>query len=175
MENHQIDNLEIQLQENIPLTEEEIKQIEIEQKKGMRIFVITLTISILFLGIFAALCVDKETLCALKYYDYIVFAGIGLFLFGFCYSIGFLADKYSRYNWNKDKLKGKKKLKTVIINRDKTEHAEYLTFAGPLKNQKTRIEVKEQEYKRYKIGSKVTVTYLEFSKKALEIVDDSCS
>lgn len=43
-------------------------------------------------------------------------------------SIGFLADKYSRYNWNKDKLKGKNKLRTVIINRDKTEHAEYLTF-----------------------------------------------
>lgn len=59
-------------------------------------------------------------------------------------SIGFLADKYSRYNWNKDKLKGKNKLRTVIINRDKTEHAEYLTFTGPLKNQKIRIEVKEQ-------------------------------
>ena len=174
MEDHKIDNLKVQLQENIPLTEEEVKQIETEQKTGMRVFVITLTISVLFLGIFAALCVDKEVLLALKYYDYIVFAGIGLLLFGFCYSIGFLADKYSRHNWKKDKLKGKNKLTTIIINRDKTEHAEYLTFAGPLKNQKIRIEVKEQEYIRYKIGAKVTVTYLEFSKKALEIVDDSC-
>ena len=115
MEDYQIDDLQILLEENIPLTAEEVNQIETEQKTGMKIFLITLIISILFLGIFAALCVDKEVFYVLKYYDYIVFAGIGILLFGFCYSIGFLVNKYSSYNWNKDKLKGKNKLRTIII------------------------------------------------------------
>lgn len=169
MEDHQIDNSQIRLQENIPLSEEEVKQIETEQKKGMKVIVITLAVSILFIGIIAALSVDKEVFYTLKYYDYIVFVGIGLSLFVFCYSIAWLTDKYMRHNWKKDKLKGKNKLTTIVINRDKTEHAEYLTFAGPLKNQKIRIEVKQEDYNRYKVGSKVIVTYLKFSKRALEI------
>jgi len=82
-----------------------------------------------------------------------------------------LADRYNKYNWKKDKLNGKNKLTSVVINRDKTEHAEYLTFAGPFKNEKIRIEVKQEDYNRYKAGSKVVVTYLKFSKKALKIID----
>lgn len=171
MENHQIENSQIRLQENIPLTDDEIEQTEIDQKVFMRVAVITLVIGIFFLGIIAVLSVKKETLDNLKYYDYIAFSFIGLLFFSFCYLIAVLADRYNKYNWKKDKLNGKNKLTSVVINRDKTEHAEYLTFAGPFRNEKIRIEVKQEDYNRYKIGSKVIVTYLKFSKKALEITD----
>jgi hypothetical protein len=171
MADHQIDNSQIQLQENIPLTDEEIKQMEAAQKVFMKVAVITLAIATLLIGIIAAFSTEKEHLYNLKYYDYIVFAGLGLSLFGFCYLIAWLADKYNKHNWKKDKLNGKNKLTSVVINRDKTEHAEYLTFAGPFENPKIRIEVKQEDFDRYKIGSKVVVTYLKFSKKALEIID----
>ncbi|MEJ2901135.1 hypothetical protein [Pedobacter panaciterrae] len=171
MESRQIENSQIRLQENIPLTEEEIKEMEIGQKATMRIVTITIIVGILFLGIIAVLSVEKETLDNLKYYDYIAFSCIALLFFSFCYFIAMLADRYNKYNWKKDKLNGKNKLTSVVINRDKTEHAEYLTFAGPFKNEKIRIEVKQEDYNRYKAGSKVVVTYLKFSKKALKIID----
>lgn len=173
MENHQIENSQVRLQENIPLTDAEIKQAEIAQKVFMRIAVITLVIGIFFLGIIAVLSVKKETLDNLKYYDYLAFSCIGLLFFSFCYLIAVLVDRYNKYNWKKDKLNGKNKLTSVVINRDKTEHAEYLTFAGPFRNEKIRIEVKQEDYNHYKIGSKVIVTYLKFSKKALEITDSN--
>ena len=153
MENHQIENAQIRLQENIPLTDNEIKQMETGQREVMRIVVITLIVGIFFLGIIAVLSVKKETLDNLKYYDYIAFSCIGLLFFSFCYFIAMLADRYNKYNWKKDKLNGKNKLTSVVINRDKTEQAEYLTFAGPFRNEKIRIEVKQEDYSRYKIGS----------------------
>jgi hypothetical protein len=168
---NQIDYMQIQLQENIPLTEEEIKQMEATQKTFMRIAVITLVAGMFFIGIIAALAVEKETLDNLKYYDYIAFTAIGLLMFSFCYCIAWLADRYNKYNWKKDKLNGKNRLTSVVIGRDKTEHAEYLTFSGPFKNEKIRIEVKQEDYNRYKTGSKVIVTYLKFSRTALDITD----
>lgn len=169
MEYHQIDISQILLEEHIPLTEEEIKEMETGQEVVMRIVVITIVVAILLIGVIAALSVKKENLYKLKYYDYVLFAGAGLSLFGFCYFIAWLINKYSRHNWKKDKLNGKNKLTSVVLNRDKTEYGEYLTFAGPFENQKIRIEVKKEDYDRYKIGSKLVVTYLKFSKKSLEI------
>ena len=171
MEDHQIDYSQIRLQENIPLTDEEIKQMDTTQKAVMKIVVITMIVALFFMGIIAVLSTKKENLYNLKYDDYIGFACVGLSLFCFCYLIAWLADKYNKHNWKKDKLNGKNKLTSVVINRDKTEHAEYLTFAGSLENQKIRIEVTPADYSRYKVGSKVIVTYLKFSKKALEIID----
>ena len=171
MTDHQINNSQIQLQENIPLTDEEIKQMETMLKPVMKIVIITIVITELLMGIIAALCTKKEDLYNLKYYDYIGFTVLGLLLFIICCSIAWLADKYNKHNWKKDKLNGKNKLTSVVINRDKTEHAEYLTFVQPFENQKIRIEVNPEDYNRYKIGSRVIVTYLKFSKKALEIID----
>lgn len=171
MTDHQIDYSKIRLQENIPLTGEEIKQMDAAQKGFMKIVLITMIVALFFIGIIAALSVKKETLNNLKYDDYVGFAVAGLLIFAFCYFIAWLADQYNKHNWKKDKLNGKYKLTSVVINRDKTEHAEYLTFAGPLKNQKIRIEVTPEDYSRYKVGSKIMVTYLKFSKKALEIID----
>lgn len=68
-------------------------------------------------------------------------------------------------------MQGKNRLVSVVVDRDKTEHAEYLTFLGPADNEKIRIEVDLEDYHRYPVGSKVIVTYLKFSRKALEITD----
>jgi hypothetical protein len=170
MKEHRIDISQIHLQENIPLTEEEIRQFETTQKTALKIAVITITIAIPLLGAIAALSAKKETLYNLKYYDYVLFAGVGLFLFAFFYFMAWLADKFSKHNWQKDKLNGKSKLTSVVVNRHKTEDGQYLTFAGPSENKKIRIEVEQADYNRYKIGSKVTVTYLKYSRKSLEIV-----
>lgn len=170
MENHQINYSQIRLQENIPLTEEEIRLMEEEQKGVMRMFVITFVIGILFIGIIGVLSVEKETLYNLKYYDYIGFVGVGLILFVICFFIAWVADGYNIHNWEKDKSQGKNKLTSVVINRDKTEHAEYLTFAGPLENQKIRIEVKQEDFSHYKIGAEVIVIYLKYSRRAIEVI-----
>lgn len=161
--------LEIELQENIPLTEDEITEIEKGFKLMMKIITITIAMTLVLLGIIAAMCTTKENLNSLKYYDYFGFAMVGLLLFAFSYFIAWCADRYNKHNWKKDKLIGKNRLMSVVIGRDKTEHAEYLTFAGPVTNEKIRIEVKQEEYSRYKIGSRVIVTYLKFSKRALDI------
>ena len=172
MENHQIENSHVQLRENIPLTDAEIQQLDKGQKAVMGVVVTTIVIGMFFIGIIAVFSVEKETLDNLKYDDYIAFFCIGLLFFSFCYVIAWLANRYNQHNWKKDKINGKNKLTSVVINRDQTEHAEYLTFAGPQKNGKIRIEVKQEDYNRFQIGSKVMVTYLKFSKKALEISDD---
>lgn len=107
----------------------------------------------------------------LGYKDYFAFLCVGLLFFGFCYFFAWLCVQYFRYNWRKDKLQGKNRLVSVVVDPDKTEHAEYLTFLGPADNEKIRIEVDLEDYHRYPVGSKVIVTYLKFSRKALEITD----
>ena len=171
MEDNPAHSSQIELQENIPLTENEIQEAEKGLNVGMKIATITIAVTTVFLGVIAVLCTTKENLSKLKYYDYISFALVGLLMFCFCYLIALLADRYNKHNWKKDKLNGKNRLISVVIDRDKTEHAEYLTFSGPLENEKVRIEVKQEYYNRFQIGSKVMVTYLKFSKKALEITD----
>jgi hypothetical protein len=98
-----------------------------------------------------------------------LFAAGGLALFGFAYLISFLVTGYDRRNWKKDKIHGKNKLISIIINRDKTEYGEYLTFAGKSKNDKIRLEVDPEVYARYQKGTKVVVIYLKYSKTAIFI------
>ena len=171
MEDHQIDKLQIQLQQNIPLREEEIMEMERGHKVMMRIIAVTIAVSMVLMGLIAVFAVKKETLEGLGYEDYFAFVCGGVSFFCFCYLIAWLCVQYSRYNWRKDKLKGKNRLTSVVVDRDKTEHAEYLTFLGPADNERIRIEVDLEDYNRYKIGSRVIVTYLKFSKKVLEITD----
>lgn len=171
MENHQIDSSQIYLQENIPLSEEEIKEMEQVHQVIIRVVAITIVVSMAIMGLIGAFAVKRETLQELGCEDYFAFLCIGVLFFGFCYFFAWLCAQYFRYKWRKDKLNGKNKLTSIVIYRDKTEHAGYLTFSGPLKNEKIRIEVKPGDYYRYKIGSKVIVTYLKFTKKALEITD----
>ena len=171
MEDLQIDKLQIQLQQNIPLGEEEIMEMDRGHKVMTKMIAVIIAVSVVLMGLIAVFTVKKETLEALGYEDYFAFLCVGLSFFCFCYLIAWLCVQYSRYNWKKDKLNGKNRLTSMVVDRDKTEHAEYLTFVGPADNEKIRIEVDLEDYNRYKIGSKVIVTYLKFSKKALEITD----
>ena len=82
-----------------------------------------------------------------------------------------LLTKYDKHNWKKDKVNGKIKLTTVIIGSDRTKYGEYLTFAGPNKNKKIRVEVTKKIHKECKVGTKITVLYLKHSKKTLEIIE----
>lgn len=169
MEDLQIDKLQIQLQQNIPFRQEEIMEVDRAHKVMIKMIAVIIAVSMVLMGVIAVFSVKKETLEELDYEDYFAFLCVGLSFFCFCYLIAWLCVQYSRYNWRKDKLNGKNRLTSMVVHRDKTEHAEYLTFLGPADNEKIRIEVDLEDYNRYKIGSKVIVTYLKFSKKALEI------
>ncbi|GAA4207491.1 hypothetical protein GCM10022289_30020 [Pedobacter jeongneungensis] len=162
--------MEIQLEENIPLNEADLKHIEIQEKGFKKVLPMVLGGSVFLLMAFTALLL-KHHFADFKYYDYILFVGAGFAIYGFCYCFAWLLMSYDSANWKKDREEGKNKLISVVINRDKTEHAEYLTFAGPAKNEKIRIRVKPEDYSRYAIGTKVSVVYLKFSKEALEILN----
>jgi len=158
---------QIQLQENVPLSDTEIKKIEEDQKKPAKLLPTILAFCTLFT--MAIPIFSIESFSKFKYYDYILFAAGGLALFGFAYLISFLVTGYDRRNWKKDKIHGKNRLTSIIINRDKTDYGEYLTLAGKSKNDKVRLEVEPGVYSRYQTGTKVEVTYLKYSKKLLSI------
>ncbi|MDR6783351.1 hypothetical protein ABIE26_000161 [Pedobacter africanus] len=167
MEQRQTVNWEVRLEENIPLTADEINEMERGHKAMLRMIALTIALGMVFMGVIAVFSVKKETLDGLDYEDYFAFLCVGLSFFCFCYLMAWLCIQYFKYNWRKDKSSGKNRLSTVVVDRDKTEHAEYLTFEGPA--HKIRIEVDLEDYQRYPVGSKVLVTYLKFSKKALNI------
>jgi len=165
-----MDNSEVQLQENIPLSDIDLNYIETQRKAFTKTLPIVFAICTLFIMGFISLCI-KDNFVDFNYYDYILFAGAGFAMFGFCYFIGWSLYKYDSYNWKKDIINGKNRLTSVIINRDKTEYGEYLTFAGQLKEDKIRLKVRQEDYDHYPIGTKVRVTYLKFSKEALELIE----
>lgn len=168
MEQGQTINWELRLEENIPLTVDEIKEIERGHKSVLRAVVVTILVSMVFMGMIGVFSVSKETLDGLGYEDYFAFFCVGFLFFCFCYLMAWFCVAYFRYNWKKDKVIGKNRLVSVVVDRDKTEHGEYLTFAGP-EHEKIRIEVDLEDYQRYPLGSKVLVTYLKFSRKAIDI------
>lgn len=164
------DDFKIQLQENIRLSTEEIERIEAGLKGFRKIISAILAFAtLLVMGFIAFLMKDSQT--QFKYYDYFLFVAAGFVLFGFCYLIALLVVWYDTANWKKDKVVGKNKLLSIVINKDATEYGEYLTFAGVTQNDKIRLKVKPEEYSLYPIGTKLSVTYLKFSKEALCIVD----
>jgi hypothetical protein len=160
----------IRLEENIPLNDEDLKHIE-SQEKGIKTALPTiLGVIILLMMVFITFLIWDHFI-NFKYYEYILFVCAGFAMYGFCYAFGWMVMSYDSANWKKDRAQGKNKLLSIIINRDKTEYGEYLTFAGPSKNDKIRIRVKPEDYSSYTIGTKVSVTYLKFSKEALELVE----
>lgn len=167
-----IDYSQIQLQENIPLSDEEIKNLETEQRKTIRIIPVVLGISTFAVMAIGVFCIE-DFFSKFKYYEYILFVCGGLALFGFAYLISLLVTGYDRRNWKKDKAYGKNRLSSIVIGSDTTEYGEYLTFSGPSKNDKIRILVKPDDYSRYPMGTKVVVTYLKFSKTALSIIEQN--
>ena len=168
MADSSIDYSKIILQENIALTADEIANWESLQKQSGKTIPLILGGSTIFTMALIAWFI-KDDFTGFRYYDYILFGAAGLALFFLCYFFVWVINLYDNNNWKKDKLQGKNKLTSIIIDRDKTEYGEYLSFAGPHNNQKIRIKVKQQDYSRYQPGAKIIVTYLKFSKEALEL------
>jgi hypothetical protein len=169
MENSSPENAAIQLQENIPLSDQDLQHIQIQQRAITRTIPAVIAGCTLFIMLLLSFFI-KEKFATFTYYDYILLICGGLALFGICYLISFIIIATDTFNWKKDRLYGKNKLRSTVINRDETEDGEYLTFRGP-NNDKIRIKVSEEDYARYSIGSKIHVTYLKYSKEALEIIE----
>lgn len=159
---------QILLEENIPLSDEEVQRIDEEHRKIAKNTPIILGVCTFLLMAFAAFCI-KDTFIKFKYYEYILFACGGLAMFGFVFLISLLVTGTDRRNWKKDKIHGKNKLSSIVIGSDITDYGEYLTLAGPARKDRIRILVKKEDYSRYKIGTKVVVFYLKYGKTALSI------
>jgi hypothetical protein len=159
-----------QISETIPFTTKEIQDIETQQKKGDKVVLILSAVSSLSVMLFIAYLI-KDNFIKFKYYDYILFICAGLTLFGFCCFTAWLLKMHDKRNWKRDKLNGKVKLKTIIIDRDKTEYGKYITFKGQFNNEKIRVQVEEKDYNYFKIGSHIVIIYLKYSKTALDIIE----
>lgn len=155
--------------ENIPLSDTELASLQKKLKEEKKI---PLICGLCVLPVMAFVCwLIRGNFARFKYYDFLLLGTATIFSFGFIYLIGWLVVKYNSYNLRKDMAKGKSVLTSVIIGRDKTEYGEYFTFEGQQKNDKIRIQVKPEDYKRYQSGAKVVIEYLQFSKVALLIID----
>jgi len=163
-----IEDFKTKLLENIPLTNEEIGDMESRLNSFKAKITIILSFATVLVMVFVSFLI-KDNFKTFKYYDYILFAMAGFALFGLGYLMGQLVLWYDTANWKKDKAAGKNELVGIIINRDKTEYGEYFTFAGANKNEKIRIKVAQEDYSRYAIGDRLSVIYLKFSKEALKI------
>lgn len=171
MTNSPIDYLQIKLQENIPLSEEEIKYIDKQRREFFKnTSGILLACTLLIMAI--AYYFIRNEFSNFQYYHYVLFVFAGFALFSFFYFIIWLTLRNFKKNWEKDITNGKNKLSSVIISRHKTENDEYIiTFAGRHKDEKIRIPVKKEDYYNCQIGAKVLVTYLKYSNEALEITE----
>jgi hypothetical protein len=169
MKGFSIDYLQVKLQENIPLSNEEIKHIDKQRRdffKNTSGILITCTLLIMAIAYYFL----QNELTNFQYYHYFLFAFAGFALFSLFYLIVWLTFINFRNNWEKDITNGKNKLSSVIIGLHKTEYDEYIiTFAGRHKGEKIKIPVKKSDYYNYQIGTKVVVTYLKYSKESLEL------
>ncbi|SFN52775.1 hypothetical protein SAMN05421594_3176 [Chryseobacterium oleae] len=164
-----IDYSQIELQEHIPLTEEEISSIA-NQKQDFFKHVPGVLILVILLMVLMACYLLKDKFHDFKYYHYLLFSGITLVLYAFLYGIMYLVYIYFVKNWEKDIKSGKNRLISVIISRHKTENDEYIiTFSGRSRKEKIRLPVSKADYLDYLVGTQVVVVYLKHSKTVISI------
>ncbi|EJL67997.1 hypothetical protein [Chryseobacterium populi] len=164
-----IDYSQIQLKENIPLSEEELNRIAIQKRDFFKDTPGILLAAIIVIALIASF-VLKDEFTNFKFYHYITGISILLVFYSFCYCIIWGIYKYSTKNWEKDIKDGKNKLTSIITYRHKTENDEYIiTFAGRHKHEKIKLPVEKAYYDRYPKGTKVIVTYLKYSKVVLTL------
>ncbi len=162
-----VEHQQVLLRENIPLDGTELAAAEQELVMLKKLPPL---IALIVLPVAAFICwLIRDKFSTFYYYDFILLAGATVVSYGFVYLIGWLMCKYDTVNIRKDIACGKSKLTSVLINRDKTEHGEYLTFAGEEEGSKIRLLVTEEEYTAYAVEMKVIITYLKHSKKLLTI------
>ncbi|WP_436486531.1 hypothetical protein [Chitinophaga sp. ARDCPP14] len=165
-----IDYFQVVLQENIPLSEDEIKHIDKQRSEFFKDAPGILMTATLFIMAIAYYFIQHEI--NLQYYHYILFVFAGIAMFGLFYLFVWLTFRSFKNDWKKDIINGKNKLSSVIISRHKTENDEYIvTFAGRHKGEKFSLPVKKADYYHYPIGTKVLVSYLKYSKEVLEITE----
>ncbi len=167
---YMIENVEALLQEGIAFTDKEVAYLKAQQTQAAKAVPLILGICTLAVMTFMAYCI-MDSFSRLSYSDFILFALAGMALYGFCYLVFWLLRKYDNANLERDIKQGKSILTSIVIGRDKTEYGTYLTFAGPDNNNRIRITVTPSAYNNHQVGTKVMVTYLKFSKRALEIVE----
>ncbi|PIF43157.1 hypothetical protein CLU96_0061 [Chryseobacterium sp. 52] len=164
-----IDYSQIELQEKIPLTEEERNTIAI-QKQDFFKHVPGVLLSVILLMILIACYLLKDEFHDFKYYHYLLFFGVALALYAFFYCMMYLVYTYSVKNWEKDIQNGKNRLTSIIISRHETENDEYIiTFSGRNRKEKIRLPVSKADYLNYHAGTKVVVIYLKYSKTVISL------
>ncbi|HCA06772.1 hypothetical protein [Chryseobacterium sp.] len=164
-----IDYSQIELQEHIPLTEEEINSIA-DQKQDFFKHVPGVLILVILLMVLMACYLLKDKFHDFKYYHYLLFFGITLALYAFFYGIMYLVYIYFVKNWEKDIKSGKNRLTSFIISAHKTENDEYIiTFSGRNRKEKIRLPVSKSDYLNYHVGTKVVVVYLKYSKTVISL------
>lgn len=164
-----IDYSQIYLQENIPLNEEEVNIIVINKRDFFKNFSGVVIAVIMLMMLIAAYFLQNE-FKNFKYYHYILFIAVAIALYLIFLIIHRLIYQYFKGRWKKDIENGKNKLRSVIISKHKTESDEYIiTFAGCHKGEKIRLPVEKKDYDEYDMGTKVTVSYLKYSKKILSL------
>ncbi|WP_223608717.1 hypothetical protein [Chryseobacterium sp. OSA05B] len=164
-----IDYSQIELHENIPLTEGEQNTIAI-QKQDFFKHVPCILLSVLLLMVLIACYLLKDEFHHFKYYHYLLFFGIALVLYAFFYGIMHLVHARSVKNWEKDIQHGKNILTSIIISRHETENDEYIiTFSGRNRKEKIRLPVSKADYLNYHVGTKVVMIYLKYSKTVISL------
>lgn len=167
-----IDYSQVHLQENIPLSEEEVNRIARHKRDFSKDFSGVVLAVMMIIMLMAAYFLKNE-FKNFKYYHYILFIGVAVAFYLFFYLIHRLIYQYLKGRWKKDIKNGKNRLKSIIISKHKTEGDEYiLTFAGCHKGDKIRLPVEKTAYYQYEKGARVMVTYLKYSKEVLTL-DDS--
>lgn len=149
---------EIRLQENIPLSNEDIAYIESEKKVFDTAWIIPVVVTLFSIIIMASKKTQDD-----------VFFTVVLIVFAASYLPIWLILKHHKANFEKDKRYGKNKLTTVVLHSYEEENGHcFVTFAG--QDQKYEITLKVEDSHRYPAGTKVMVTYLKFSREALKVV-----
>lgn len=164
-----IDYSQIYLRENIPLSEEEVNTIATHKRDFFKDFSGVVIAVIMITTLITAFFLKNE-FKNFKYYHYILFIAAAVALYLFFLIIHWLIYQYVKGRWKKDIENGKNRLKSIIISKHKTEGDEYIiTFAGCRQGEKIRLPVEEKDYYQYETGTKVTVTYLKYSKEVLSL------
>lgn len=164
-----IDYSQIQLEENIPLTDSELNNINV-QRKGFFKDAPGILLAVMILIILIACYLLKDEFINFKYYHYILFFCVASALYAFFYLIMYLVYMYFVQNWEKDIRNGKNSLKSIITSQHTTENDEYIfTFSGRNKDEKIKLPVSKDDYLRYKTGMQVAVVYLKHSKVVLSL------
>jgi hypothetical protein len=159
------DYTQVNLQEQVPMSDAEIKEVKKRMswlaKATLKIIVMIEVILLIFL-IWCIKPISKN--------DYSFLMLVFLPTVGICHLIFWLLTKFSNINLKKDIAIGKNVLTSVLIGKRKARRVgTFFIIAGRHQKEKISLPVDYQNYSHYQIGQKFTVHYLKYSKEILRI------